>query len=442
MKKMKRKYLFPVILLILLALLLGTAHATGDLDNMSLEDLQKLQEQLNQKISEKEQEASQELPAETAPPETEAVPIKALKISVPKKPLAKGEEIPLAPLVTVTPAEASKDGLQYTVSDENIAAVTSGGNLAGKKSGTVTVTVTDPAGGKKASVRIQVVTLVEEIEVTPKYPELFIGKTVRLTANILPEDASNKKVAWESEHPEIAKVAANGTVTGVSPGSTYIYARSQDGSYKVALARITVTVPMKKITLTFREKTLFTGSAQSIDYKVEPENTTNKKIDWVSSDPGVAEVNSYGTVSAKTPGKCTITGTAQDGSGATVKFTVYVDPIRPLHLTGMTYKSTRNGRVYSFDVVSDCVYRKIKGFNFELRCYDEEDDIPTVSAFYTERRIDPGKKTSTKWSNVITPGLDTASSVVVIVTDVFFMDGTSISIPENERIKITYTLGN
>ena len=435
---MKRIFLLPMILLMILAMCLTAAHATGDLDNMSLEELQKLQDQLNQKISEKEKEGSQEPPAETAPPEAEAVPIKALKIVAPKKPLAKGEEIQLAPLVTVTPAEASKDGLQYTVNDENIAAVTSGGNLAGKKSGTVTVTVTDPAGGKKASVRIQVVTLVEDIEITPKYPELFIGKTVRLTANILPEDASDKKVAWESEHPEIAKVAANGTVTGVAPGSTYIYARSQDGSYKVALARITVTVPMKRITLTLREKNYFTGEVLKTEYKVEPENTTNKNIDWVSSDPSIAEVNSYGTVSAKNPGKCTITGTAQDGSGATAKFTVYVDPDRPMHIEMLNYRTTKAGKQYSFDAVSDCVRRKIEGFNYELRCYSEGDDIPTISEFYAARRLDPGKKGATKWSGGATPGFETADRVVVIVTGVFFTDGTSIRIDESDRQEITF----
>ena len=69
MIKMKKKYLIPVILLVILALCAGAAHASGDLDNMSLEELQQLQEQLNQKISEKEKETSPESPTE-APPET------------------------------------------------------------------------------------------------------------------------------------------------------------------------------------------------------------------------------------------------------------------------------------------------------------------------------------------------------------------------------------
>ena len=439
MIQMRRKFLFPMIFLMILALFLGTAYAAGNLDDMSLEELQKLQEELNQKISEKQQqEDNQAAPDEFAPKKVEAVPITALKISAPEKPLASGGEIPLKPLVTVTPAEASKDGLQYTVSDENIAAVTSGGKLAGKKAGTVTVTVTDPESGKKASVKIQVITQIGELEVTPRYPEVFVGKTVRLEAKITPEDATNKKLVWESDNPEIAKVAANGTVTGVSPGSTYIYARSQDGSFKVALARVTVTVPMKRITLAVKEKNFFTEEVMKTEFTVEPENTTNKKIDWTSSDPAVAEVNSYGTVSAKSPGKCTITGTAQDGGGATVKFTVYVDPDRPMHIEMLHYRTTKAGKQFSLDAVSDCFRRKIKGFNCEFRCYNEGESIPSVSEFYLERRLDPGKKAATNWIGSIVPGFETADRVVVIVTGVFFTDESSIRIDESDRQEITF----
>ena len=436
MIKMKKKCLIPVIFLVILALCVGAAHASGDLDNMSLEELQKLQEQLNQKISEKENETSPESPTEAPSPETTPVPITGIKIAAPKDPLGNGKELTLKWQVTVTPEEASRDGLEYTVSDESIAEITPEGNLLGKKAGTVTVTVTDPASGKKASAKFQVITLIEEIDENPRYINLFVGKSCKLNPIFSPENASNKKLTWESDNPEIAKVAANGTVTAVAPGSAYIKGRSQDGSFKVALYRVTVTVPMKKITLTLREKNYFTGEVKKTEYKVEPENTTNKNIDWVSSDPSVAEVNSYGTVSAKNPGKCTITGTAQDGGGAVAKFTVYVDPGRPMHIEMLNYRTTRNGKQYSFDAVSDCVRRKIEGFNYEIRCYDAREDIPTVSEYYAARRLDPGKKAATKWST--TSGFETADRVVVIVTGVFFTDGTSIRIDESDRQEITF----
>ena len=386
--------MLPVILLMILSVFLSLAHAESiDLDNLSLEDLQKLQEQLNQKINEKENQPAQTDGAGTEQPETQIpepvvtpVPITGLKISAPKEPLASGKETDL-----------------------------------------------------KASARMQIVTLIEEIEVVSRQVEVFVGKSCKLEPKFIPEDATNKKLRWESDNPEIAKVAANGTVTGVALGSTYITGHSQDGSYKVCLYRVTVTRPMKKITLDVRGKNNFTDERLTMGYTVEPADTTNKKIIWTSSDPGIAEVNANGQVYAKSPGKCVITATAADGGGATAKFTAYVDPDSPMHITSMNYKNTRNGRVYSFEVVSDCVRRKIKGFNYEIRCYDEGEDIPSVSTYYFDRRLDPGKKATTNWSGTGTPGFQSAERVVVIITGVFFMDDTSIKIDEDERREITFT---
>ena len=152
---MRKKFMLPVILLMILSVFLSLAHAESiDLDNLSLEDLQKLQEQLNQKINEKENQPAQTDGAGTEQPETQIpepvvtpVPITGLKISASKEPLASGKETDLKPLVTVMPEGASGDGLVFTVNDENFATVTSDGKITGKKAGTVTVT--DPASGKK-----------------------------------------------------------------------------------------------------------------------------------------------------------------------------------------------------------------------------------------------------------------------------------------------------
>lgn len=444
---MKTKFLFSMILVLILSLCLTLANAESiDLNNLSLEELQKLQEQLNQKISEKENQPAQteavETPepvSETPEPEATPVPITSLKMTAPKDPLATGTETALVLMVTVEPKEASKDGLVYTVNDESIAVVTWDKMLSTKKAGTVTVTATDPVSGKKASARVQVVTLIKDIEVTSRQVEVFIGKSFKLEPIIIPEDATNKKLRWESDNPEIVKVAANGTVTGAALGSAYITGHSQDGSYKVCLYRVTVTRPMKRITLDVREKNYIAGDRLTMGYKIEPEDTTNKNIIWTSSDLSIADVNANGQVSAKSPGKCVITATAADGSGATAKFTAYVDPYIPMHITAMNYRTNKNGKAYNFEVVSDCIRRKIKGFNYELRCYDEGDDIPTVSAYYYDSRLDPGKKRTTQWSGTATPGFETAERVTVVITDVFFMDDTYIKIDENRRPEITFT---
>ncbi len=58
--------------------------------------------------------------------------------------------------------------------------------------------------------------------------------------------------------------------------------------------------------------------------KITPENATNKKVIWTTSDKKIARVNSEGKVTAKKKGTCLITCTAADGSGviAVCKITV------------------------------------------------------------------------------------------------------------------------
>ena len=150
MIKMKKKYLIPVILLVILALCAGAAHASGDLDNMSLEELQQLQEQLNQKISEKEKETSPESPTE-APPETAAVPITGLKIAAPKDPLGNGKELTLTKAYTYDPLHAMAYTFPRCASSTSVSFPTGLWShyftaTASSASSTVVISVTDANG--------------------------------------------------------------------------------------------------------------------------------------------------------------------------------------------------------------------------------------------------------------------------------------------------------
>ncbi|WP_036718834.1 S-layer homology domain-containing protein [Paenibacillus harenae] len=54
---------------------------------------------------------------------------------------------------------------------------------------------------------------------------LAIGKTESLIAEVLPVDAPNKPVTWESDNPSVATVDAKGLVTGIGAGTAVITAR-------------------------------------------------------------------------------------------------------------------------------------------------------------------------------------------------------------------------
>ena len=62
------------------------------------------------------------------------------------------------------------------------------------------------------------------------------GNTIQLTANVQPEPATLKNVTWSSSDESIAKVDANGVVTGIKEGTATITAVTLDGDFKASCA--------------------------------------------------------------------------------------------------------------------------------------------------------------------------------------------------------------
>ena len=75
--------------------------------------------------------------------------------------------------------------------------------------------------------------------------ELTVGGQTTLTATVLPADASNKTVTWESSAPTVASVV-NGVVTALAPGSAKITVKTQDGNFT---AEYSLTVKAATINL-------------------------------------------------------------------------------------------------------------------------------------------------------------------------------------------------
>ena len=81
---------------------------------------------------------------------------------------------------------------------------------------------------------------VNSVTVTPATATVEAKRTVQLTANISPSNATNKKVTWTSSNTDVATVDANGLVRGVAAGTATITATTADGG-KTSSATITVT---------------------------------------------------------------------------------------------------------------------------------------------------------------------------------------------------------
>ena len=88
----------------------------------------------------------------------------------------------------------------------------------------------------KFKVGIERIISVDEVEILyngkPTYSlTAVVGDTFRLEAEVLPENATNKGVRWESGNTEIATVSEDGTVEITGVGSTDIVVHTIDGDY-------------------------------------------------------------------------------------------------------------------------------------------------------------------------------------------------------------------
>ncbi|MCI9531549.1 MAG: leucine-rich repeat protein [Lachnospiraceae bacterium] len=80
--------------------------------------------------------------------------------------------------------------------------------------------------------------------------------------------------------------------------------------------------PVKKISLNKKKLSLKLGKTATLKASVSPSNASNKKITWISSNPGVASVSSKGKVKACTPGKVTVMAKSPNGKLASCAVTV------------------------------------------------------------------------------------------------------------------------
>ncbi|WP_262888618.1 Ig-like domain-containing protein [Capnocytophaga canis] len=144
---------------------------------------------------------------------------------------------------TVSPTNATNKKVVWTSGNTSIATVSASGKVTGVASGTVYITATTEDGGKTATCKVTVeipMIQVTSINIQPETATVTVGGEQQLTANVLPADATNKKVVWTSGNTSIATVSASGKVTGVASGTVYITATSEDGS-KTATCKVTVT---------------------------------------------------------------------------------------------------------------------------------------------------------------------------------------------------------
>ena len=226
-----------------------------------------------------------------------------------------GATLPLT--ANLKPDNATWTDVVWTSTNEAVARVDADGTVHGVGPGTATVAA-KALSGKSAKVKITVVQPVTGVELPAEWHGL-VGKSATLSAEILPANATNKKLTWASSNAKVAKVSAKGVVKGVAPGSCVITVKANNGL--TAQCAVTITQPVTSVNIA-KKQTVALYNAVKLTATVKPDNASDKRLTWASSNPSVADVDVEGNVYGFAPGSATITVQAADGRQASCAVTV------------------------------------------------------------------------------------------------------------------------
>lgn len=157
-------------------------------------------------------------------------------------------------------------------------------------SGTVNWNVDDPTTVDPTS-----------IELSGQKEEIKVGEDFRVTATVLPSDASGYTVTWESSNPSIASVDG-GLVKGLAVGSSEITAKAGTVS-----ASFTVTVKndktdpvdpdppvggdkeVKELYIYYSKEEFLIGETEELSVEIEPSDAS-QEYEWILSPEGIVKI--------------------------------------------------------------------------------------------------------------------------------------------------------
>ena len=282
---------------------------------------------------------------------------------------------------------AEKLTIEWTSSDESVATVDETGTVTAVAAGEANVTASVKDADIAASTHVKVVVTPTGV-VAPESIDLVTNgeNTKDLDAKLVPADATDVKLAYESSDESVATVDETGKVTAVANGectiTTYVTAKTEDAEASELSAvaveaadseetddsvatmpedlaamdsafgvvpedlkaetKVTVTTNVESVTLDKTEGVLTVGNTVTVTATVTPDTATNASVTWTSSDEAIATVDSEGKITAVAPGTATITAVSDSNPDANATYAVTVQAKKVVTSTSTKTSSKSN----------------------------------------------------------------------------------------------------
>ena len=242
-------------------------------------------------------------------------------------------------IATVIPEFADNPKVTWSSSDESVATV-DGGVVTAVAAGSASITATSEDGGLKATCNVLVAISVTGVTLDQSSISINIGNTATLSATLIPENATERTIGWDSDNEAVATVD-NGVVTAISAGTSTISVVTMDGFF-IATCDVTVISPVTSVSLDQVDLDLVPEENATLVATVAPAGASNPSVIWSSSNETVATV-ANGEVTAVANGEAVITVTTVDGGFIATCSVTVATPVTGVSLDKATLDLEKGG---------------------------------------------------------------------------------------------------
>ena len=232
------------------------------------------------------------------------VQVEKITLSLDKTTINKGERIKIK--ANISPEDAVDKTLKYSSDNTSVATVSSDGYIQGISSGSAKITA-KASNGVTGTINIKVYSPVTDIITSTDNIVLQIGETYKINATVIPDDADNKNILYNSENSGIAKVDEQGIVTGETEGETSINAVSEEGAISKKI-KVKVIPQIQEGEIIIDESLYVEGN--EISGVENKNNTADKILNKIKTNYSVEIYNSKGSK---------ISGNELVGTGSVIK---------------------------------------------------------------------------------------------------------------------------
>lgn len=205
-----------------------------------------------------------------------------IQLNINSATLQEGQTISL--IATIEPADVDDKGVVWKSSNASVASVGKDGIVSAHLKGEVIITATTTDGTNLSAIcKINVDRPVADVVLSETELQMNKGEIKRITANVIPSDASNVMLNWTSSN-EIVATVTGGYVQALAEGITLVSAASTDGTNRSASCLVKVvdnsaldTVDVNRIIVKSVGSVVYISGKEAAD-SVDVFNTQGLKI--------------------------------------------------------------------------------------------------------------------------------------------------------------------